>query len=174
MHWICCCQTIPHMPKVCRPMDPKSFCNMGIWDIQPHPHPHPEINANLKAREIAFVNNTHFVCPIILHRARQYHCRAQCKVSKRLVKWGNSCRNPNFEAFDFRMSFGKLSCIAQPLIPDSKGWNFLCRICKRSFKSAFIRRHTSHIKLFIWLSHSWYSGKLQFHRLFHIGELTQN
>ena len=173
MNWICCCQTISHMSKViavCRTMDLKSFCNMGYPPPPPPPPKLMRISKLVKSRS----TNTQLVCPIILHRARQYHCRAQCKISKRLVKWGNSCRNPDLKDLILGWVLEECHVLHNHLIPYSKRWNFLRRIYKRSFKSAFIRRHKSHINLFIMIESYLISDKLQFHRLFHIGELTQN
>ena len=80
----------------------------------------PETHLKIKSREISFTHNFSVQSSNrdeSLHRARQYHCRALCKISKRFDNWNRCSGRTSFrEIWD--LSFGRISCNATA--PDSR------------------------------------------------------
>ena len=88
------------------PSDSETSLNVGVLCNIGYP---PETHLELKSRKISFVHNILLNNPIILIfciRVRQYHCRALCKMPKRLDKWtisyGPTKFHDNWVGDDFR------------------------------------------------------------------------
>ena len=62
----------------------------------------------LKSREISFIHNIWFSSPISFNFAQQYHCRALCKISKRLVY---VMGKGHLARLELKLRFGRISHI---------------------------------------------------------------
>ena len=75
-------------------------------------HPKHTINSNLAKYRSYITSFKSSNLLDILHRARQYHCRFLCKISKRLDHWIMVERD--FAGFEFKMIFGRYAAPPGP------------------------------------------------------------
>ena len=67
-----------------------------------------------KSREISFAHNLFPSYPSFCRRLLPYHCRARCKISKRLENCNRCYGWRYFARFGFKITFSQISNIAQP------------------------------------------------------------
>ena len=86
--------------------DPVGCCNTGYPS---------ETHFKLKSRKTSLVHNTHLSCNLfsscqfvfeILHKARQWYCRALCKISKRFHNWETSYEQTRFHEIWVSSKYG--------------------------------------------------------------------